>query len=90
MTGIILILTGFVLRYMAYKKLGSDFTLTLERPKRVVTTGIYKYLKHPSYWGSLLIILGCSLIDETLGILAISWAFYKSRMVEEEKILKRS
>jgi len=69
------------------RKLGRDFKLTLETPSQIVTTGIYRYMRHPSYFGSLLIILGLSLIETTLGIMAISLAFFLARIVNEERIL---
>ena len=85
--GIICFCLGVILRRLAICKLGKDFKLTLETPSRIVTIGIYRYMRHPSYFGSLLIILGLSLIEPTLGIMAISFAFFLSRIVNEERIL---
>ncbi|KAG9235600.1 putative prenyl cysteine carboxyl methyltransferase [Amylocarpus encephaloides] len=37
------------LRLAAYRHLGTNFTFTLAVPKKLVTTGVYKYVQHPSY-----------------------------------------
>jgi len=78
---------GLILRWLAIRKLGRNFKLTLEKPDRIVTTGIYRYMRHPSYLGSLLIILGLSLIEPILGTVAISIAFFMARIVNEERTL---
>jgi len=88
-TGLILIILGLVLRYLAYLKLGKDFKLTLEKPRIIRTDGVYRYIRHPSYAGSLLIILGCAILSSALGILALSWAFFLARIVKEEKMLSK-
>jgi protein-S-isoprenylcysteine O-methyltransferase Ste14 len=37
------------IRLLAYKQLGQNFTFTLAKPKALVKTGMYKYVRHPSY-----------------------------------------
>jgi protein-S-isoprenylcysteine O-methyltransferase Ste14 len=44
-----LIYTAGAMRLWAYATLGSSFTFELARPKKLVTTGIYKHIQHPSY-----------------------------------------
>jgi len=85
--GIFCFCFGVILRWLAVRKLGRDFKLTIETPDRIVTTGIYRYMRHPSYFGSLLIILGLSLIEPVAGIMAISFAFFLARIVNEERTL---
>ena len=87
--GIILIMIGVALRYWAIRTLGSDFTEVICMPSRKVTTGPYRFMKHPSYVGSLCIVAGGACIADIVGILLIAWAFYRSRMVIENEILKR-
>jgi protein-S-isoprenylcysteine O-methyltransferase Ste14 len=86
---LILICVGVLFRWIAIRTLGKDFHLIIQVPSRVVKTGIYKYLKHPGYWGTILIIVGASLISAPLGIFIMAWCFFKSRMVIEEEIIKR-
>jgi len=84
------IVVGFLFRWAAMRKLGSDFSLSLRVPSRIVETGIYRIMRHPSYFGSLLIILGLTLLSPVLGVMAISIAFFASRIVAEEDILRRN
>ena len=85
--GICLVVIGIVLRLKCINTLKDSFTFTLEYPTKIVTTGLYKCIRHPSYFGSLIMILGWSLIHPILGIMQISYSFFLSRMVEEEKKL---
>lgn len=39
------------LRLYAYRSLGSNFTFQLAAPSKLVKTGIYRYIQHPSYVG---------------------------------------
>jgi protein-S-isoprenylcysteine O-methyltransferase Ste14 len=38
-----------VLRLLAFRTLGKNFTFELSKPSHLVTTGIYAYVQHPSY-----------------------------------------
>lgn len=87
--GIICILLGFTLRLWSMRDLGKDFQEIIQVPSKVVKTGIYKYFKHPAYWGSMMIIGGASLISIYLGIMLTAFVFYRSRMVLENEIIKR-
>ena len=84
------IVVGFLLRWMAMRELGRDFSLSLRIPSRVVKTGIYRVMRHPSYFGSLLIILGLAILLPLLGVMATAIAFFASRIVAEEDILRRN
>ncbi|KAI0438203.1 hypothetical protein F4803DRAFT_535910 [Xylaria telfairii] len=48
---------GIPLRLGSYAALGGNFTFALAEPNRLVTTGIYRYMRHPSYTGLLILIL---------------------------------
>ncbi|KAJ4151607.1 hypothetical protein LMH87_012297 [Akanthomyces muscarius] len=52
---LLFILAGALLRRMAYSHLGRNFTFGLAKPHGLVTSGIYKYMQHPSYTGLALI-----------------------------------
>jgi protein-S-isoprenylcysteine O-methyltransferase Ste14 len=39
------------IRLQAYRALGPNFTFRLAAPTKLVTTGIYRYIQHPSYVG---------------------------------------
>jgi protein-S-isoprenylcysteine O-methyltransferase Ste14 len=46
---ILLILIAVPIRLLAFKQLGQNFTFTLAKPKALVKTGMYAYVRHPSY-----------------------------------------
>lgn len=62
---------GIPLRLIPYAALGKNFTFYLSPPNKLVTTGVYRYVQHPSYTGlvTLLISLG-ALLERTDGVLS--------------------
>lgn len=61
--GVALMLAGLAFRWHAIRVLGEFFTRDVAtRPgQRVVETGPYRWIRHPSYTGSLLMLLGTGL-----------------------------
>lgn len=61
--GLFLILSGVVIRFTAVRTLGNFFTvnLALHKDHRLVTKGLYKFIRHPSYTGALLSFAGLGL-----------------------------
>lgn len=55
-----IILVGAPLRLVAYGGLGKNFTFRLATPDHLVTTGIYRYIQHPSYSGIVVVALANS------------------------------
>lgn len=58
--GTIIIIVGIIIRFIAIKQLGRFFTVnvTIRDDHKLIQSGFYKYLRHPSYTGSLLSFLG--------------------------------
>ena len=58
--GLILIIAGLIIRWFAILELKEFFTVTvaIQKDHRVVNSGLYKYIRHPAYLGSLLSFLG--------------------------------
>jgi len=56
--GIGLIVLGMAIRLAAIWHLRECFTLKIMCPPRLVTGGIYKWVRHPTYLGSVLIFVG--------------------------------
>lgn len=58
--GIIILLAGLFVRWMAIYTLGKYFTrtVTIKSDHRIIRKGLYKHLRHPSYTGSLLALAG--------------------------------
>ncbi|KAI0112602.1 hypothetical protein GGR51DRAFT_507660 [Nemania sp. FL0031] len=62
---------GVPLRLSSYATLGRNFTFALTEPDCLTTTGIYRYVQHPSYTGLVILILGnVSLVGRIDGALA--------------------
>jgi protein-S-isoprenylcysteine O-methyltransferase Ste14 len=91
-SGLVLMLCGLVLRWYAVAALGTAFTVTVgtRAEQRVVASGPYRWIRHPSYAGSLLTILGVLLCATNLVSLlafALPLAGYAYRIHVEEEAL---
>ncbi|KAI1130303.1 hypothetical protein F5Y10DRAFT_235819 [Nemania abortiva] len=56
----LILCAGVPLRLGPYATLGKNFTFALAEPDRLTTTGIYRYVQHPSYTGLVTLII-CNL-----------------------------
>lgn len=61
--GICLMLLGIVIRVSAVLTLRKDFTLNVQvtSRQRLITSGLYRKIRHPAYTGSILSLLGIAL-----------------------------
>jgi protein-S-isoprenylcysteine O-methyltransferase len=94
LAGLLLFIAGLILRWSAIIHLGRFFTVdvAIAREHRVVETGPYRWLRHPSYTGSLLAFLGFGLcLGNYLSIIAlllpVTAAFLWRIHVEERALL---
>lgn len=91
--GCALMVTGFVLRWWSILYLGQFFTVNVavHEGHRVVDSGPYRYVRHPSYTGALLAFLGLSFgFASWLSILLVmipACFAYAWRMRVEERAL---
>jgi len=92
--GIVLMLAGIVFRQWAIWVLGRFFStrVRIVSDHRIVMEGPYRFLRHPSYTGMLMILLGLGLASRTwLGtiiILALFSLVIGYRIIVEENTLK--
>lgn len=91
--GIAMIVSGMLFRFYSIYTLGHYFTVdvTIRDDHRIVQHGVYKYLRHPSYLGSLISFVGNGIamnnyIAFLITVLPVSAAFLY-RMYVEEKVL---
>ncbi|WP_343691482.1 isoprenylcysteine carboxylmethyltransferase family protein [Chitinophaga sp.] len=91
--GIALIVSGMLFRFYSIYTLGHYFTVdvTIREDHRIVQHGVYKYLRHPSYLGSLVSFIGNGIamnnyIAFVITVLPVSAAFLY-RMYIEERVL---
>jgi protein-S-isoprenylcysteine O-methyltransferase len=95
MSGICLSVLGLALRWHAIIYLGRFFTVNVAivADQRVIDSGPYRFIRHPSYAGSLLVVLGLGLcignIASLLIMMVCSLAGCLRRIrVEEEALLE--
>ena len=92
--GALLIVTGAALRLWAITTLGRFFSarVALQEQHRLVREGPYRWIRHPSYTGALLLLLGAPLLLQTpvsLGIAATALGIaYFRRITAEEALLR--
>lgn len=62
--GLVLIVVGLLVRWIAVLTLWKYFTVdvSIVNEHKLVNTGLYKFIRHPAYTGSLLSFLGVGLV----------------------------
>jgi protein-S-isoprenylcysteine O-methyltransferase Ste14 len=91
-TGLVLMIAGMGLRWYSIRVLGTSFTLEVAtRPgQAIVQSGPYRRIRHPSYAGALLTLLGilvCCANFASLAPIALALAGYAFRIRVEERAL---
>jgi protein-S-isoprenylcysteine O-methyltransferase Ste14 len=88
--GLVLMLAGIALRWYAVLVLGASFTVDVAtRPGQpVVESGPYRWIRHPSYTGGLLTLLGvlvccCNPVSLVALVFALGGYAYRIRIEEE-------
>ena len=93
--GLGLCLLGLVVRYSAIRTLGHFFTeqLVVLRSQPLVTDGPFRWIRHPSYSGLVLILLGLVMfLSSTWGVLFLAVVVLPMvlvRVAQEERALRR-
>ncbi|KAH8680050.1 hypothetical protein BGZ60DRAFT_242558 [Tricladium varicosporioides] len=65
-TYLLVVFTFGTIRIYAYSYLGKNFTFRLATPTKLETTGIYKYVQHPSYTGLLAVSSASTFLFERI------------------------
>ncbi len=91
-TGVVLFLAGGVLRLWPVFVLGHRFSglVAIQKGHTLVTTGIYRHIRNPSYLGLLIGSLGWALVFRSLAgvvIVALMFVALVGRMRAEERLL---
>ncbi|CRG90504.1 protein-S-isoprenylcysteine O-methyltransferase [Talaromyces islandicus] len=94
-TGAVLMLTGQTVRTLAMATAAGNFNHIVQTERdvhhRLVTSGIYSLLRHPSYFGFFWWGLGTQLVLQNVvcfvGFTVVLWRFFQSRIEREEKHL---
>ena len=90
--GVATFAVGFLFRVQAIRTLGSRFTVwvALQSNHHLTTTGLYRFIRHPSYTGAALTVLGWAItFRSVLGIVlaAVVLVPLISRIGAEEQLL---
>jgi protein-S-isoprenylcysteine O-methyltransferase Ste14 len=91
--GMVLIVAGAALRRYCFHALGSSFTgvVTVTADQRVVQSGLYGLVRHPSYTAAIMMFVGVGVALESwlsVGILFVAHCYlYGRRVSAEEKAL---
>jgi protein-S-isoprenylcysteine O-methyltransferase len=85
-----LLIAGMALRWYSIYYLGKEFTVNVAiiEGHRLVTSGPYQLIRHPSYTGLLMVFLGLGIhSNHIVGILALTfpviWAIHNRIEIEE-------
>lgn len=91
--GVVTLIAGSLLRRHCWRVLGSSFTGDVRvRPyQRIASEGAYRFLRHPSYTGGILMNIGIGLSlgswGSTVLLAVVSFAVYGYRIAVEERAL---
>ena len=94
--GLVLFIVGLIIRWIAIVHLGRFFTVNvaIAEDHQLITTGPYRYVRHPSYTGTLMIFLGFGLCMLNIFSLAAVFipitAAFIWRMHVEESALRQA
>ncbi|OAL48197.1 prenyl cysteine carboxyl methyltransferas-like protein Ste14 [Pyrenochaeta sp. DS3sAY3a] len=93
--GVVMIVVGQTVRSIAMAQAGTNFNHTVQSRKNegheLVTSGMYAYFRHPSYFGFFWWGIGTQvMLGNTICLLAyagVLWYFFMKRITHEEKHL---
>jgi protein-S-isoprenylcysteine O-methyltransferase Ste14 len=93
LTGALLLIIGISIRVWAIQTLGKHFTatVTLTEGHQLVRSGPYRWVRHPSYLGAFMALIGCPLYLNSMWATVIAavgmTVAYYIRIGVEEKML---
>jgi protein-S-isoprenylcysteine O-methyltransferase Ste14 len=82
-----LLILGYTIRMMAITA-NKGFSLSVKKPDILCTTGIYKYVRHPAYVGSILMLTGLYIVSPILAFTYLVFVLFFIRALSEEQILE--
>lgn len=94
--GSLIMFSGILVRVFAVLSLGKYFrtTVMVQKGQKLVTTGLYKYIRHPSYSGTLITVLGFGTVLDNwftvCAMLVVMCIGIAHRVRVEEDVLERN
>lgn len=91
--GVILSVLGYLLIFWSGLALGRQYSIevTIQKDHLLITTGLYRFIRHPRYAGILYLTIGITLIYHTwigIALLPIVLGFILFRIHDEESLLQ--
>jgi protein-S-isoprenylcysteine O-methyltransferase Ste14 len=93
--GLGILVAGIIIRVIAIMQLGRFFTVdvAIRKDHRIIDTGLYRRLRHPSYTGALLSFLGLGIfLNNCLAlpviVIPVTIAFIRRMQIEEAALKK--
>ena len=93
--GVVLIVGGTAFRYWSIQTLGQFFTATVQvqGEQRIITSGPYAIVRHPSYLGSFLAVFGFGIllgafVGAFIAALSMGIAYYMRINAEERTLVE--
>ncbi|GMH37174.1 hypothetical protein BSKO_05047 [Bryopsis sp. KO-2023] len=91
-----MVVSGELIRKLAMVTAKGNFTHKMVEERRqthkLVTHGIYSWVRHPGYLGWMLWAIGMQMLLVnpvcTVACICVSWRFFKERIFVEEKLLR--
>lgn len=92
-SGLALVAAGFTLITWTTVELGRQYSvyITLQQDHQLITSGPYRYIRHPRYLGVMVVALGLALLFRSwfaIGALPFLLALLIFRLSDEEKLLQ--
>lgn len=93
--GSVTMFLGISLRVFSVLALGKYFrtTVMIQKGQTIVQTGPYKYIRHPSYLGTLITVFGFGLVVDNwftiCAMLAVMFYGIAQRITVEEEVMER-
>ncbi|KAM7258852.1 hypothetical protein ACFE04_014593 [Oxalis oulophora] len=95
--GLLMVVIGEIIRKMAIITAGRSFTHLIkvhhEEHHKLITHGVYRFVRHPSYSGFLIWAVGTQIMlcnpISSLGFAYVVWRFFAERIPYEEYFLKQ-
>ncbi len=87
--GLILIILGGYIYFHNRHLMGSHWSVRVEAKKKLVTAGLFKYIRHPLYLGCLIAAAGLTLLTMNWMLLIVTifldlpFLYFRARIEEE-------
>lgn len=93
--GLLLAILGQLIRTLSMRTAQESFNHYIQKSGKkthtLVTNGVYKYIRHPSYFGFFIWFIGLELLLGNIVVLAVGavilWRFFRDRIAYEEDYL---